>query len=144
MIVLVNRGDGVIFGVAVPVVVLCLGDGDNGRCLLVEGNQVQRVVGCRIELCGEFGYIGICLRYNDNRGDGVGSCEVIGNGVIVIDRVFPLELSIVFGDGNHATERVGIVSCGGFLNEGQNGSTCVVCGDGIDNFFCVRIICWYV
>ena len=128
MIVLVNRFDGVIYGVAIPLVVLCLRNGDYGRCLLVEGNQVQRVVGCGF---GEFGNVGICLRLNDNRGYGVGSCEVIGNGVIVINRVFPIEFSIVFGDGNHATERVGIVAFCRFLNEGQNSSTCVVCGDGV-------------
>ena len=131
MIVLVNRFDGVIYGVAIPLVVLCLRNGDYGRCLLVEGNQVQRVVGCRVKLVGEFGYIGICLRYNDNRGYGVGSCEVIGNGVIVINRVFPIEFSIVFGDGNHATESIRVVGYCRFLNESDDSRTRVVCGDGV-------------
>ena len=67
MVVWVDRGDGVWFGVGVPIVCLGLRNSDGGRSLLVEGNQIQRVVGCRVELVGEFGYIGIGLRNNDNR-----------------------------------------------------------------------------
>jgi hypothetical protein len=71
------------------------------------------------------------LRFNDNRGGGVGGCEIIINSVIEIDRVFPLEFYIVFRDGNHAAESVGIVSLGRFLNESEDGCTCVVCGNGV-------------
>ena len=106
MITWIDRGDGVWFGVAIPVVCLCLGNSNCSRVLLVEGNQVQRVVGCGF---GEFSYIGICLRYNDNRGYGVSGCEVIGNGVIEIYGVFPLEFYIVFGNGNSTAQSVGIV-----------------------------------
>ena len=104
MIVLVNWGDSVWFGVAVPVVGFDLGNGDGGRCLLVEGNQVQWVVGCRVELVGEFGYICICLRFDDNIWGDIACREVIVNGVVEIYRVIPNAFYIVFGDGEGTSE----------------------------------------
>ena len=104
MVVWIDRGDGVWNGVTVPVIGFDLGNGDGGRCLLVEGNQIQRVVGCRVELVGEFGYSCIGLRFNDNMGGGVGGCEVVGDGVIEIYRVIPNAFYIVFGDGEGTCE----------------------------------------
>ena len=150
MVVLVDRGDGVWNGVAVPVVGFDLGNGDGGGILFVEGNQVPRVVGCRVELVGEFGYIGIGLRFNDNRGGGVGCSEVVGNGVIEIYGVFPLEFYIVFRDGNHATERVGIVAFCRSLNESEDGCTCIVGSNGVvgcvigDNYAFVAMFLYVV